>query len=124
MEDYEIKERKLVRARKSPRIETDIIYQAITGGKSGLVRARGLKLPYPVRQRYDGKVRARKSPRIETNIPCSSVQISGSGLVRARGLKHFSEARAVIDLASGLVRARGLKPASWVEMNPRQCQGS
>ena len=99
----------LVRARKSPWIETACSFIIFSPSLSGLVRARGLKLflyaladdeklSGLVRARGlkpEGKliseihieVRARKSPWIETILGSISRHGSGSGLVRARGLK-------------------------------------
>ena len=54
-----------VRARKSPWIETGIIGRMFQTAQSGLVRARGLK-PEGRDHKKEADVRARKSPWIET----------------------------------------------------------
>ena len=77
----------IVRARKSPWIETQRNTHVIEPFRSGLVRARGLKQTIEFRK---------YSP-----LP--------SGLVRARGLKQKKTTRQAWDKKSGLVRARGLK---------------
>ena len=67
-----------VRARKSPRIETIASVRYEGTERSGLVRARGLKL-FILLNFGHLWVRARKSPRIETLSPLSRPWIVSQG---------------------------------------------